>query len=124
MQDRDNHLESLWSLSESTSNIEVITIVFKHNQKDVKSISKLVKAHGARIHKWYPTDRFAKWNNYETKFFEGNNEEEVLLPANESEIECWTDHDNWMRQYASRDTVSATASNNAGIIDFYRLKQI
>jgi MoaA/NifB/PqqE/SkfB family radical SAM enzyme len=108
-------LENMESLSYTYARPRAVTIVFKHNQKYISDISKLVYEHGSKVHVWYPTDRFAEWNDYKTEFFEHGKEAETLLPAVGSEFVLWTDH-NWYMLVG--DTTQTIGSNADGKIIF------
>ena len=51
-------ISNMNELSLTQAKVRVVTIVFKHNENDIKNITDLVFSNGATIHKWYPSDRF------------------------------------------------------------------
>lgn len=108
-------LENMDEFSAAGGISKVLTIIFEHNQEYVGDISKLIYEYGASNHMWYPTDRFEKWNNYKTEFFDGNKEMETLLPADIDKIKIWTDHEFFMMTNAHRGKRGFV---NNGFIDF------
>lgn len=74
-------LSNISELGATRAKARVVTVVFNHNEHDVKNITELVFANGATAHLWYPSDRF----KYRTDKFHFLNED-----GGEETFECAT----------------------------------